>query len=91
MYSLATLFHSPEFYPQWMDFKNNALHFVQMSRESYRNSVFLDVRTQHLGDPIQKVNLDDVLRASAGNGAESRRVHYIGWKLEQDTVWTRRS
>lgn len=77
MYKLTTLFHSPEFYPQWMDFENNALHFLHMSRESYRNSVFLDVRTQHLGDPIQKVNLDDVLRASASNGAKSRRVHYV--------------
>jgi hypothetical protein len=74
---LTTLFHSPEFYPQWMDFEKNALHFVLMSPESYRNSVFLDVRTQHLGDPIQKVNLDDVLRASAGNGATSPRAHYI--------------
>ena len=68
---LTTLFHSPEFYPQWMDFEKNALHFVHMSRESYRNSVFLDVRTQHLGDPIQKVNLDDVLQlycAPKGDG-----------------------
>lgn len=72
---LTTLFHSPEFYPQWIDFENNAVHFVHMSRESYRNSVFLDVRTQHLGDPIQQVNLDDVLRAC--NGAKSPRVHYI--------------
>jgi hypothetical protein len=74
---LTTLFHSPEFYPQWVDFENNLLHFVHMSRESYRNSVFLDVRTQHLGEPIQKINLDDVLRASAGNDAKSPRVHYI--------------
>lgn len=74
---LTTLFDSPEFYPQWMDFEKNALHFVHMSRESYRNSVFLDVRTQHLGDPIQKVNLDDVLCASPRNGAKSPRVHYI--------------
>jgi hypothetical protein len=74
---LTTLFHSPEFYPQWIDFEKNLLHFVHMSRESYRNSVFLDVRTQHLGDPIRKVNLDDVLRASAGSGAKSPRAHYI--------------
>jgi hypothetical protein len=74
---LTTLFHSPEFYPQWMDFENNELHFVRMSREGYRNSVFLDVRTQHLGDPIQKANLDDVLRASAGNFAKSRGAHYV--------------
>jgi len=74
---LTTLFHSPEFYPQWIDFENSALHFVHMSRESYRNSVFLDVRTQHLGDPIQKVSLDDVLRANRGNHAKSPRVHYI--------------
>jgi hypothetical protein len=74
---LTTLFHSPEFYPQWMDFESNDLHFLRMSRASYRNSVFLDVRTQHLGDPVQKVNLDDVLRASAGNGAKSPRVHYV--------------
>lgn len=77
MEKLTTLFHSPEYYPQWVDFENNALHFLHMSRESYRNSVFLDVRTQHLGDPIQKVNLDDVLRASVSNGAKSRRVHYV--------------
>ena len=74
---LTTLFHSPEFYPQWMNFENSTMHFVHMSRESYRNSVFLDVRTQHLGDPIQKVNLDDVLRASPANGAKTTRVHYI--------------
>jgi hypothetical protein len=77
MHTLTTLFDSPEFYPQSVDFENNTLHFVRMSRESYRNSVFLDVRTQHLGDPIQKVNLDDVLRASAGNGARSPRAYYI--------------
>ena len=77
MFTLTTLFQSPEFYPQWMDFENNVLHFVRMSRESYRNSVFLDVRTQHLGDPIQKVNLDDVLSARAGSVAKPARVHYI--------------
>ena len=77
MHTLTTLFHSPEFYPQWMDFEQNTLLFLHMSRESYRNSVFLDVRTQHLGDPVQIVNLDDVLRASAGNGAKPTRVHYI--------------
>ena len=77
MYSLTTLFHSPEFYPQWMDFEDNVLHFLHMSRESYRNSAFLDVRTKHLGDPIQTVNLDDVLRASASNGAKSPRAHYV--------------
>jgi hypothetical protein len=77
MHTLTTLFHSPEFYPQWIDFEDNVLHFLRMSRESYRSSVFLDVRTEHLGDPIQKVNLDDVLRASATNGAKSPRAHYI--------------
>lgn len=77
MDTLTTLFRSPEFYPQWMDFENNVLHFVRMSRESYQSSVFLDMRTQHLGDPLQKLNLDDVLRASAGNGTRSPRVHYI--------------
>ena len=76
-HTLTTLFDSPEFYPQWMDFENNNLHFLHMSRESYRDSVFLDVRTQHLGDPIQKVNLDDVLSVSARTGATSPRVHYI--------------
>jgi hypothetical protein len=74
---LTTLFHSPEFYPQRMDFENNYLHFVHMSRENYRNSAFLDVRTQHLGDPLQKINLDEVLRVSAGNGPKSPGVHYI--------------
>lgn len=77
MDKLTTLFYSPELYPQWVDYENNALHFLHMSRESYRNSVFLDVRTQHLGGPIQKVSLDDVLRASVSSGGKSRPVHYI--------------
>lgn len=48
-----------------------------MSRESYRNSVFLDERTQHLGKASHRVNLDDVLLASASIGAKTGQVHYI--------------
>ncbi len=77
MYTLTRLFKSPEFYPVSMDFGNNALQFLQMSRESYRNSVFLDVRTRHIGKSTHFVNLDDVLLASASTGAKTGGVHYI--------------
>lgn len=77
MYTLTRLFKSPEFYPISMDFASNTLHFLQMSRESYRNSVFLDVRTRHVGKSAHHVNFDDVLLTSASNGAKSRGAHYI--------------
>jgi hypothetical protein len=77
MYTLTRLFQSPEFYPIWMDFENNALEFLQMSRESYRDSVFLDVRTRHLGKAAQRVNFDDVLLASARVGTKTGGAHYI--------------
>ena len=77
MYTLTRLFKSPEFYPVSVDFGTNALQFLQMSRESYRNSVFLDVRTRHLGQSAHSVNLDDVLLASAGTGAKKEGAHYI--------------
>jgi hypothetical protein len=77
MYTLTRLFKSPEFYPVSMDFGNNALQFLQMSRDSYRNSVFLDVRTRHLGKSAHSVNLDDVLLASASIGAKTGGAHYI--------------
>jgi hypothetical protein len=77
MYTLTRLFKSPEFYPVSMDFASNTLQFLQMSRESYRHSVFLDVRTRHLGKRAHNVNLDDVLLSCAGNGAKTRGAHYI--------------
>lgn len=77
MYTLTRLFKSPEFYPVSVDFGNNALQFLEMSRESYRNSVFLDVRTRHLGKSVRNVNLDDVLLASAGIGPKTGGAHYI--------------
>ena len=77
MYILTRLFQSPEFYPVRMDFENNALLFLQMSRETYRNSVFLDDRTRHLSKTSHRVNLDDVLLASTSMGTKRGRVHYI--------------
>lgn len=77
MYTLARLLQSPEFYPVSIDIRNNALEFLQMSRESYRNSAFLDLRTQHLGDGAHNVNLDEVLLAGAGISAKRGGAHYI--------------
>ena len=77
MYTLTRLFKSPEFYPLSMSFENNVLHFLHMSRENYRNSVFLDWRTHHRGKGAHIVNLDDVLLASASIGAKTGGVHYI--------------
>lgn len=77
MYTLTRLFKSPEFYPVSVDFANSALQFLEMSRETYRNSVFLDVRTRHLGKSPRNVKLDDLLLASAGVSAKAGGAHYI--------------
>jgi len=56
------LSRSPEYYPLRVDFHKRAVTFVRMSRETYRESVFLDARTRHLG-AMHSLRLDDVLLA----------------------------
>ena len=46
---LANLFTTPDFFPVKLDAERNALLFVEMSRESFRQSSFLDNRTVRSG------------------------------------------
>jgi hypothetical protein len=74
---LQTLFVSPDLYPARIDFEKRTVGFVRMSRETYRNSVFLDHRTLSLGIEIYEIRLDDLLLASWTAASAPRKVHYI--------------
>lgn len=76
MNHLRELFTSPEFYPLRIDFDRRLVKFVRMSAETYRDSVFLDLRTRHMGSQIE-VRLDDLLLVARSEPAPVRRVHYI--------------
>jgi hypothetical protein len=69
------LSRSPEYYPLRVDFHKRAVTFVRMSRETYRESVFLDARTRHLG-AMHTLRLDDVL-LSIDRGRNPLPVTYI--------------
>jgi hypothetical protein len=73
---IGNLFRSPEYYPMQVDFQRGLITFVNMSRETYRNSVFLDTRTHHLGSK-RVVRLDDVLLAEARISDAPKPVVYI--------------
>jgi hypothetical protein len=72
-----SVFNSPEFYPLRIDFKRRVIHFVRMSRDSYRNSVFLDFRTRYVGTRTYQLRIDDLLLASSSTSQGSKAVHYI--------------
>jgi hypothetical protein len=75
MNRLSDLFRSPELYPLRIDFDKRLVRFVRMSQEHYRNSIFLDLRTQHSGTQLD-IRLDDLLLAAAGENP-AKPVHYI--------------
>jgi|ERR1051326_5472992 hypothetical protein len=77
MNRLRDLFISPDLYPLMLDVERNVLTFVPMSRESYRNSVFLDLRTRPMGEGTYELPLDDLLLAATRYAPPLRRVHYI--------------
>jgi hypothetical protein len=68
---------SPELYPLKIDRRRGTMSFVRMSPDSYRDSVFLDGRTRHVGADVLEARLDDLLLASANAPARAGRVHYI--------------
>ncbi len=74
--SIADLLRSPDFYPLQIDQQKRSMRFVRMSRASYRDSVFLDLRLRHMGE-ILDLKLDDLLLQSGRLAAEERPVHYI--------------
>jgi hypothetical protein len=70
------LFTYPELYPLKIDFERHTVSFLRMSRETYRNSVFLDERAQYIKANIE-LNLDDLLLVSESTALPNTRVHYI--------------
>jgi hypothetical protein len=76
MNCLQNLFRSPEYYPLRVDFDNRSVTFVRMSRETYRDSVFLDMRTRHLG-ATYTLRLDDVILAASSGDRRPLRATYI--------------
>jgi hypothetical protein len=77
MKSPAELLSSPDFYPLKMDFDNNVLSFVPMSRAAYQASSFLDGRTQAAGPERFDLPAAELLAAAAGTPRATNPVHYI--------------
>lgn len=77
MSSLQDMFCTPEFYPMKINFRRRVIQFVRMSRESYRESVFLDTRTRHLGKGTYEIKVDDLLLAASITCPEQPIIHYI--------------
>lgn len=72
----AQVWASPEWFPISIDPDRRRIQFVLMSPDAYRDSVFLDARTQHLGQ-IRWAEIEDLVGARAAGSAETSRVHYI--------------
>src|SRR5215471_9372434 len=77
MNRLQDLFTSPDLYPLILDVERNALTFLRMSPESYRDSVFLDLRAQPAEAGKYTIRVDDLLLAAARSSPVPKRVHYI--------------
>lgn len=77
MKSLREVFDSPELYPVTLDSSRRVIHFVRMSPEAYRDSVFLDLRARPVEGNGYDIRLDDLLLAAASLPVSHRRVHYI--------------
>jgi Sulfotransferase domain len=75
MSRLRELFTSPEYYPVRIDLQKRRVKFVRMSLETYRDSIFLDLRTKHTGSGIE-IRLDDLLLAATAQ-SPVKPVHYI--------------
>jgi hypothetical protein len=71
------MFTSPELYPVILDADRRVLKFVRMSRETYRNSVFLDLRTRCVGTDAYEIRVDDLLLAALDMPRALKPVHYI--------------
>ncbi len=74
---MRDLFASPEFFPLGIDPHRRLATFVRMTRETYADSVFLDLyRTRYVGNPIT-LRLDDVVLACGNSSAPKAKAHYI--------------
>jgi hypothetical protein len=70
----ADFFSSPNLYPTFIDFEKRMVTFVQMTPETYRDSVFLDNRTKYTGSELH-FRIDDLILA--GRQFPCRGAHYI--------------
>lgn len=77
MKALHSLFASPEMYPVILLPGRNIIRFVRMSPATYRDSVFLDLRTRYMDGATCDLRLDDLLLASANSPALHKPVHYV--------------
>ena len=75
--ALSGLFDSPELYPLTVNFEKRTMTFVRMSPATYRNSVFLDVRTRRLEDAMYEARVDDVIFAASTSRPAIKPAHYI--------------
>ena len=71
------LFTSPEWYPCSMDLRRRVVNFVRMSPQTYRETVFLDTRTLHVGTETYQFKLDDLLLTASNTPAVPKKVLYI--------------
>lgn len=55
---ISVLLEHPEFFPLQIDLRRQAVVFVQMSREAFRRSSFLDQRVALAGPATRRVGLD---------------------------------
>lgn len=74
---LDSLFVNPEMYPVILEPGRNTIKFVRMSPASYRDSIFLDLRTRYLGNSTWELRLDDLLLASHNSPIPNRPIHYV--------------
>jgi hypothetical protein len=77
MNTMQELFASPDFFPMKIDVSRKIVSFVRMSRNTYRDSVFLDGRTKYLGAKSYEARLDDLLFMAASSPKPTARVHFI--------------
>jgi len=75
-YSARTILRSPDYYPVRIDLQKGTISFLRMSRGAYRESVFLDARTKHLGPDAFEIRLND-LQLAATARARPTPVHFI--------------
>jgi hypothetical protein len=74
--SATEVWASPEWYPVSIDRALRRIDFVRMSPDTYRDSVFLDSRTRHLGDTCT-IAVDELVGARSGGSSEAVHVHYV--------------
>jgi hypothetical protein len=71
---LANLRTTPDFFPMKLDVEHNVLDFVQMSRESFRQSVFLDNRAVRSGPRTLSAELTQLQLLSV---QPERPLHFV--------------